>query len=72
MREDDDTQDDDCDEDGETDQEFKDFKDWLDAKVPDAPTASPSEVVDKSTECATCGLADCKCTSINLMFPFGT
>lgn len=64
MREDD--QDDDCDDDGEQDQEFQEFKDWLDAKVPDGATASPSEVVDKSTECATCGFADCICTSIKI------
>jgi hypothetical protein len=63
MKEDDDNQDDDCDDDGEHDQEFKD---WLDAKVPDAATASRSEVVDKSPECATCGLVDCICTSINI------
>ena len=50
----------------EHDQEFQEFKDWLDAKVPDAATASPSEVVDKSPECATCGLVDCICTSINI------
>ena len=66
MKEDDDNQDDDCDDDGEHDQEFQEFKDWLDAKVPDAATASPSEVVDKSPECATCGLVDCVCTSINI------
>ena len=41
MKEDDDNQDDDCDDDGEHDQEFQEFKDWLDAKVPDAATASP-------------------------------
>ena len=66
MRDEDEPQDDECDDDGDTDQEFQEFREWLDAKLPDASTVSPPVVADKSPECATCGFADCTCISINI------
>jgi len=57
----------DADADPESQQEFVDFKKWLDEKMPGGSEDAPPKSIEKPKACLKCGATSCDCISVCTM-----